>query len=49
MTTRTHTSTLKSILGLYLSFQVKDPKWRLSESQVQEVQETKEIIKRRES
>jgi hypothetical protein len=42
-----HTSTIKDILGLYLSYQAEDPEWRLSESQAQEIQEYKNILKRR--
>ena len=42
-----HTSTIKDILGLYLSYQAADPEWRLSESQAQEIQEYKNILKRR--
>jgi hypothetical protein len=45
--TKQHTSTIKDILGLYLSFQAEDPEWRLSESQAQEIQEYKDILKRR--
>ena len=44
---RTHTSTIEDILGLYLSFQAEDPEWRLSESQAKEIQEYKDILKRR--
>jgi hypothetical protein len=44
---RTKSRTIKDILGLYLSFQAEDPEWRLSGSQLQEVKEYKDILKRR--
>lgn len=42
-----HTPTLESAFGLFLSFQVKDLKWRLSDGQARDIQEIKDILHKR--
>ena len=49
-TERSHpnTKTLKKIYGMYLNFQAEDPKWRLSDSQIENIKDYKKVIKKRE-
>ena len=48
-TERSHpnTKTLKKTLGMYMNFQAEDPKWRLSDSQIENIKDYKKVIKKR--